>query len=532
MDLPKFDFFWQYVEHWASVDPNFPTIKFNNKIITAGELYEKVKQLAKAFLSFGLKRGDRIVTVLPCSPEYIITFCAASMTGGILTPMDIRYRPADYQRFITHVEPKIIVLIGEMRGYDILKTVKDVCLNACPEAKIITVGSTEFGEPFEEVLTKKYDLDDELEKAQASLNQDDGALIIFTGGTTGMPKAALLSQGNLLYSIYYETQAMIHYLEILEIPQRIKMLSNLPPSHVGGTEETIGCPLCGGMQLISQETWSPYPVLEAIQKEKIKFFGGVPTMMAILLSLPDLEKYDLSSIKLILVSGEKLSLELLQGIQAKFSKNIINGYGSTEGGAETTFTSIGDPIEKLADGYAGFPLPEQEIKIVDDDGNELPRGKEGEILVRGPMTIKSYYKMPEEDKAGFTADGWCKMGDLGYISEDGGLYIKGRKKFIIRVGSYTVLPTEIEDIVLQDPTVAMAAAIGIPDKIYGEQIWLYVVPEVGKKPEENKIIELCKKQLADFKVPKKVFIKESLPLTRLEKTDRVALRKQVLSEMK
>ncbi len=532
MDLPKLEFFWQYVEHWAAIDPDFPTIKYKDKITTAGELYDEVKQVAKAFLSLGVKKGDRIVTVLPSSLEFILTFLASNMIGGIVTPMDIRYRPADYERFLSHVEPKIVVLIGKARGYDVAQAVQDVCVKACPDAKIIVVGGGALGESFDEMLAKKYELDDELEKAKTSLSQDDGTLIVFTGGTTGMPKAALLSQRNLLYSIYYETQALVKNIESLGISQRTKIISNLPTSHVGGVEETIGCALCAGMQLIVQEAWSPYPLLEAIQEEKIHFTGGVPTMMAILLSLPDLDKYDLSSIKLVMVSGEKLSLELLQGIKEKFTENIINGYGSTESGTETTFSSIGDPLEKLAAGYAGHPLPEQEIKIVDDDGNELPPGKEGEILVKGPMTITGYFKMPEEDKVGFTPDGWCKMGDLGHLDEDGGLWIKGRKKFIIRVGGYTVLPTEIEEVVLKDPNVAMAAAIGIPHKIYGEIIWLYVIPEAGKKPDENALIELCKEQLADFKVPKRIFFKDSLPLTRLEKIDRVTLRKQVLSEMK
>ncbi len=531
MDLPKLEYFWQYLEYWAKKDPEFPTIKFKGKTTTAGELLELVNQTAKAFLYLGVKKGDRIITILPTSLEFILTFCASTMIGAITTPMDVRYRPADYQRFLSHVDPKIIVMRENFDEFDIASTVLDVSKSACPNAILISVEGKKIDQSLQSLLEKPLDLDAELDKAKKALTHDDGALIVFTGGTSGLPKAALLSQGNIVYSIYYETEAFLKNFEVVGIPQRTTVLSNLPTSHVGGVEEIIGCPLCGGMQLVVQESWSPYPVLESIQKEKIAFSGGVPTMLAILLSLPDLDKYDLSSVKLVLLSGEKLNLELLQGVTEKFTKNIINGYGSTEAGTETTFSALGDSLEKLANGYAGNPLPEQKIKIVDDDGKEVPAGEEGEILVKGPMTIKSYFKMPNEDKAGFTKDGWCKMGDLGYLDETGGLWVKGRKKFIIRVGSFTVLPTEVEEVVLDHPDVAMAAAIGIPDKIYGEVIWLFVIPESGKKPSEEEILKLCKQKLADFKVPRKIVFRDSLPLTRLEKTDRVTLRKEVLKEI-
>jgi acyl-CoA synthetase (AMP-forming)/AMP-acid ligase II len=186
----------------------------------------------------------------------------------------------------------------------------------------------------------------------------------------------------------------------------------------------------------------------------------------------------------------------------------------------------------MANGYIGKLLPEQEVKIVNDEGKELPSGEIGEMLFKGTQTINEYFNMPEENKATFTEDGWCKSGDLGYISKDGGLYIKGRKKFIIRVGGYTVLPSEVEEIAVQHPNVAMAAAIGFPDKIYGDAIWLAIVTEVGKEVDENEIIELCKQQLADFKVPKKIMFEKELPITRLGKLDRPGLKKKYVDSMK
>ncbi len=197
--------------------------------------------------------------------------------------------------------------------------------------------------------------------------------------------------------------------------------------------------------------------------------------------------------------------------------NIVTMYGNTEIGLEVSHTEIGDSLEELANGYVGKLFPEQYIKIVDDDDNELLPGEIGEMLFKGTLCIPEYYKMPEETKATFTGDGWCRSGDLGYLTEEEGIYIKGRKKFIIRVGSYTVLPSEVEDVAVQHPSVALTAAVGMPDPIYNDVVWLAVVPEEGKTVSESEIIEFCKKELADFKVPKKAVVKKEFPITRLAK---------------
>ncbi|RLA99137.1 MAG: hypothetical protein DRG37_05425, partial [Deltaproteobacteria bacterium] len=372
---------------------------------------------------------------------------------------------------------------------------------------------------------------DELVKAKRNQDRHDGALIIFTGGTTGIPKAALLSHENIALMSYIEFEYFQKWLEPYGIEGRIKTLAALPPSHVGGTVEFIGTGIVGGLEMILMESWSPVRVLETIQEEKISWIGGVPTMYAIILSMPDLDAYDLSCLKLAVLSGEKVSKELIDGIKQKIAPCIINGYGSTEAGSEVTFTEPDDDPDEIAKGYVGKPLPTVEIKIVDDNDTEVPPGEVGEVLVRGPLAIGSYYRQPEENDAGFTEDGWVRTGDLGYLTHDSRLYIQGRKKQIIRVGSYTVLPTEIEEVVIKDSDVAMAAAIGVPDKIYGEVVWLFVTPAPGKEVNEQHIIELCKRELAKFKVPKRVIVRNDIPVTRIGKADRKALRKEVLESM-
>ena len=532
LDIPNFDYLWQYVKHWASMDPEFPFIKFKWKKYNAKEFSDTIDHLAEAFLDLGVKKGDTIVTILPMIIEYVLIYFAANSIGAICVPMDVRFRSADYRRFINHADPKLVFLIGKARGYNIANIIKELSSEFNPKIKYYIIGRDEFGIPFEELLAQDYNLSNELKAVQLKLSPDDGALIIFTGGTTGIPKAALLTHRNIARASYLEAKYIKDKGESLGLKPRFKMINNFPPSHVGGSVEIMGTIIAAGCEIILQEQWNPYAVLRAIRKLKLQLIGGVPTMYAIMLSLPDLDNFDVSSLVLAVVSGEKLSMELLTGMRDKICPNILNAYGSTESGPEVTFTDIGDPLEELAKGYIGKLLPDQGMKIVDENDNELNSGEIGEMLFRGSLTIPGYYKMPEENNTTFTIDGWCRSGDLGYITKDGRIYIKGRKKFIIRVGSYTVLPSEVESVVIEHPKVAMVAAVGIPDKIYNEVVWLAVVPESGQEINEIEIIEMCKKDLADFKVPKKVIIKKELPITRLAKIDRPTLQKQIIEEFK
>ena len=532
LDIPKYDYLWQYVKHWASIDPEFPFIKFKWKKYNSKEFSDTVDHLAEAFLDLGVKKGDTIVTILPMIIEYVLIYFAANSIGAICVPMDVRFRSADYRRFIHHVDPKLVFLIGKARGYNIANIIKELSSEFNPKIKYYIIGRDEYGNPFEELLTKNYNLSNELKAVQLKLSPDDGALIIFTGGTTGVPKAAMLTHRNIARASYLEAKYIKDKGEPLGLKPRFKMINNFPPSHVGGSVEIMGTIITAGCEIILQEQWNPYAVLRTIRKLKLQLIGGVPTMYAIMLSLPDLDNFDLSSLVLAVVSGEKLSMELLTGMRDKICPNILNAYGSTESGPEVTFTDIGDPLEELANGYIGKLLPDQEMKIVDENDNELNSGEIGEMLFRGSLTIPGYYKMPEENKTTFTIDGWCRSGDLGYITKEGRIYIKGRKKFIIRVGSYTVLPSEVESVVIEHPKVAMVAAVGVPDKIYNEVIWLAVVQESGQEINESDIIEMCEKELADFKVPKKVIFKKELPITRLAKIDRPTLQKQIIEEFK
>jgi long-chain acyl-CoA synthetase len=286
--------------------------------------------------------------------------------------------------------------------------------------------------------------------------------------------------------------------------------------------------LLNGSKMVFIDHWRPDVVLKAIQDDKIPYFGAVPTMFAMILSMKGLENYDLSSLELLVTAGERLNPELIKRMQVLCEK-IAVGYGSTETTGFATFSKPDDDVMKFAEGYVGVPFEGVEIKIVDDSGKELGDGEVGEILVKGPMVSKGYFRQPEETEKGF-ANGFWVSGDLGYKKGDE-LYIVGRKKEIIRVGSYTVLPMEVEEIIMKDQRVAAAAVIGIPHEIYGEVVWAVIVPKPGEDISEEEVIEACRKELADFKVPRKVIVRGSIPMTRLGKADRIRLKEEIMEEI-
>jgi acyl-CoA synthetase (AMP-forming)/AMP-acid ligase II len=534
MEEKIFNYLWQYVEHWALAGPDLAAIHFKNKLFTWKEFETLTDNLAKAFLSLGVKKGDIIATMLPASPEYLFSLIAADKIGAVICALDVKYKSADLKKFISHLEPKLLIALNHQEDIDIANILQEIekNLNIAHEILYRIVGESKTGLSFEEMLQHNSMADEILKTAKLNQNETDDMLIVFTGGTTGVPKAAMLSKINVSGMATAEVFHIKKIIKTSDKAPRLKSIASLPPSHVGGTVELMGMGIVGGMELFVNDIWSPTHTLKTIQEEKIEWMGAVPTMYAIMLTKPELQTYDLSSLKLAILSGEKLETELLEQIYNNICPNLLVGYGSTEAGSEVTFTEPGEDFENIANGYVGKPLLGYQIKIVDQNDNNLPADKEGEVLVKGDFTIKKYFKMPQEDKEGFTADGYCRTGDLGCLAPDGGLYIKGRKKHIIRVGSYTVMPSEIEEVVTQDSSVGLAAAIGVPDKILGEVVWLVVSPAAESVIDTNKLIKICENQLAKFKVPKHVIIKEDLPVTHIGKINRVQLQNEIIKEIK
>ncbi|MCK5686570.1 acyl--CoA ligase, partial [bacterium] len=404
MEEKNLNFLWQHVEHWAFAGPNLPAIHFKNKLFTWKEFETLTNNLAKSFLSMEIKKGDIIATMLPTSPEYLFSLIAADKIGAVICALDVKYRSADLKKFISHLEPKLLIASIHQEDIDIANILQEVetNLNIAHEIQYRIVDESKTGLSFEDMLQHNSIPNGILKTAKSNQTKTDDMLIVFTGGTTGVPKAAMLSKINVSGMATAEVSHVKKIIKTSDKDSRLKSIASLPPSHVGGTVELMGMGIVGGMEMFINDVWSPTHTLKTIQEEKIEWMGAVPTMYAIMLTKPELKTYDLSSLKLAILSGEKLETELLEQIHNNICSNLLVGYGSTEAGSEVTFTEPGEDFENIAKGYVGKPLPGYQIKIVDENNNNLPAYKEGEVLVKGDFTIKKYFKMPQEDKEGFT----------------------------------------------------------------------------------------------------------------------------------
>ena len=538
ISLPEFDYFWEYVRYWAEQDPDFPTLRYQNQIITAAEFEHKSLQLAKHMIKAGINKGDRIVTVIPCHPEYMIIFTACSMIGAIIVPLDVRYRFQDFLSQLPILEPKWIISLVEttkdsetIKFDEILNQIKNTETNL-GMTELYFLDESKYGKNYGELFSQSIDRH-EIYETLPQQTSNDNTLIIWTGGTTGLPKAALLSHKNVVRMCYLEDQFIRKIIQSQGVNGRTKLLANLPVSHVGGTVEIIGVGVVGGHEIIFHDRWSASATLKTIHDERISFYLGAPTMYRLMMKSENFEEYDLSHLKLAMISGEIVNSEYMGLMRKYFSETIINGYGSTEIGPEVTFTEGLSDYEKITVGYVGKPLSGVNIIIQDLHGKTLGTNQIGEVLVKGDLVCNGYFRNEEATKNAFSSDGYFHSGDLGKFDSNGGLWLTGRIKEVIRVGTYTVLPQEIEEVVFNKFELEMAAAFSAPNELLGEVVWLAITPKNNKTYTEEEIVSVCKTQLADYKVPKKVIFytidPSNPPMTRIGKIDRRRIRSEILS---
>jgi acyl-CoA synthetase (AMP-forming)/AMP-acid ligase II len=257
MTLPHFQYLYQYIEHWADIDSEFPTIHFEGRVYRAGELRDSINALATAMLQDGVRKGDVVMTILGSVPEFVISYIAANRIGAIVAPMDVRYRAADYARLVPHIAPRLVISPRAVGEFDLAA----ILAQHAPDALWWTTDSTDKSTSLASAIQQTSIDQSALDQHARDLEFDDGALIIFTGGTTGVPKAALLSHCNCTELMFYEAQILQRALAANGVHGRTKTYAALPPSHVGGTLEVIGSALVAGWELFMNASWSPTQML-------------------------------------------------------------------------------------------------------------------------------------------------------------------------------------------------------------------------------------------------------------------------------
>jgi long-chain acyl-CoA synthetase len=468
----------------AERDADHVAIKLDDVELTYGALDGASAHIAGLLKEQGFERGDRVGIMLPNVPYFPVIYYGVLRAGGVVVPMNVLLKRREVAFYLQDPGAKLLFAWG-----DFAKDAEGGAEEAGAECILVKPGEFEEQAGAAEALTDVADTDD-----------DDTAVILYTSGTTGKPKGAELTHLNL-------TRNSEGSRNLFDLGDEAIQLGALPLFHSFGQTCGMNATLGGGGTLTLITRFDPAKALEIIQRDKVNLFQGVPTMYGAMLHHPDREKYDTSTLKLCASGGSAMPVELLRGFEKAFSCTILEGYGLSE---SSPVASFNHKDRERKPGSIGTPIEGVEMKIVDEDRNDVDSGEVGEIVIRGYNIMKGYWNRPE-DTAETIIDGWLYTGDMGKTDEDGYFYVVDRKKELIIRGGYNVYPREIEEVLYEHPAVREAAVLGIPHDEYGEEVGAAVSLKDGESVTADELRDYVKDQVAAYKYPRKVWFVDDLP---------------------
>ncbi|HUX98598.1 MAG TPA: long-chain fatty acid--CoA ligase [Candidatus Deferrimicrobium sp.] len=531
----------------ANEHPTLPAVAFHGRNWTYGWLNDQVNRLAKGLQDLGLQKGDRVCVNMPNIPQYVIAFFGVMRAGGVISPIVPLQKAAEIQHQINDSGAKMLIIMDQFYEEEVQKLVE---ANKIPNVeKIILTGVGEYLKTIVRILgnllgkvprMKKWPVGPKFVKFQDVLNSDpnpkevkfdtkkDLAVLMYTGGTTGLPKGAMLSQYNIVANCYQCASWMPGVK-----PGEEATVCALPLSHIFGltTMMSVAVKVGGKMILIANAKDIP-AVMSDLTKEKGTLFAGVNALFNKINNHPNVKKFNLSSVKYALSGAGPLAEEVQNKFESLTGAKIVEGFGLTEASPVTH----ANPLQgRRKIGSVGFPFPNTDCKIINPDTlEEIPQpGKDdditthGEICIKGPQVMLGYYKREEATKSTIV-DGWLRTGDIGYIDDEGYLHIKDRLKDMIKYKGHSVYPREVEDLLYLYEPINEVGVIGVKDKSGEENIKAVVSlkPEyIGKITVED-IKKWAQENIAGYKWPRIVEIKEEIPTTNVGKVLRRKLREE------
>ena len=503
----------EFLVDTAKRAPESVAVRFMGESTTYAQLDAGSNKIAHALMAKGIGRGDHVALYCINSPHFMMSYFGILKTGATVVPLNLLLHPEEIQFLLNDSESKILIYhqakdeaVASIK--DGLETVKD----------FIAIGETviDDADSFARIMQEESH-----EPVLASADESNEiAAILYTGGTTGLPKGAMLTHKNLIANVGSVIQAL--KLEGHED----RFLTVLPMFHSFGATVGFLTPIAFGSTVIAVPQFQPENTCKIIQEEKATIFMGVPTMYAMMANLPEDQQWDLSSLRYGISGGAALPVSVLERFEERYGVTIYEGYGPTECSPVLTV----NPVEgKRKVGSVGVVIPGVELKIMNEKGEELPVGEIGEVCARGDNVMKGYFKREEETKDSFFGE-WFRTGDLGKMDEDRYFYIVDRRKDMIIVHGINVYPRQVEDVIYQHPAVAEAAVIGIPDDFHGELPKAFVVLKEGHDIKPKDIIEHCRKHLGKFEIPRRVEFLDSLPKSGANKILKRKLREMEMEK--
>lgn len=523
----------EFFNRAVSEHPQGVAISYFGNKITYGELGQMVDRFAVALSRIGIGPGDRVALILPNIPQYPIAHFAVMKLGATLVPTNPLYVERELEHQLNNSEAETVVTVDLV--YPRLANIRDRIpvknilvtgvqeylpfflrllypLKAMKEGRWVKVERAPGVHLFKDLMDEDY----RTEPPNATVDLDAPAMLLYTGGTTGISKGAILTHRNFVANTI---QVRSWYSNVDQKDECI--LCALPFFH------SYGLTTCLHLSVFLKSTMVLIPnprdikaILKAVQKNRCTLFSGVPTLYVAINNFPDVKQYDLSSVKACVSGGAPLPIEVARKFEALTGGRLVEGYGLSE----TSPVTHVNPLQgKRKEGSIGVPIPNTDAKVVDPETRQpVPLGEVGELAVKGPQVMKGYWKLPEETQK-VLRDGWLFTGDMAKMDEDGYFYIVDRKKDMIIAGGYNIFPREIEEVLYEHPKVLEAAVVGVPDEYRGETVKAFVVPKPGETPNEEELIRHCKERLAAFKVPKLVEFRNELPKSNIGKVLRRVL---------
>ena len=524
------------VSDTARQRPGHPALIFKGKHLSYAELERLSDAFANALVAQGVKKGDRVALLLPNSPQSIITQLGVWKAGGIAAPMNPLYTEHELERLLTECGAETAVVLTLF-----YKKVKSLQLRT-PVRQVIATNIKEYLPPFLNLLFALFKEKKEGHRIELQSNDlwlsdllrqhagkprpkvevlpEDAALLLFSGGTTGEPKGAVGTHRALLMS----GMQLRAWFSTVAVEWDDVVMLTIPLFHVYGNAGALT------LGLLGHETLVPIPnprdiddLVATIRKVHPAFFPGVPTLFIALLNHPEVQagKVDFKSMKLCVSGASSLLAEVKNRFETLTGGRVVEGYALTESMMATVLTPLHGPYKP---GSVGLPLPDVEVRIANADTGEgsLHAGEVGEVLIRAPQLMQGYWQRPTETE-NVIRDGWLYTGDLGYLDEDGYLFIEDRKKDVIKPSGFQVWPREVEEVIASHPAVNEVGVGGIHDDYQGEAVKAWVVLRPGQHATAEEIQAYCRRQLAGYKVPKQIEFTDSLPKTLVGKVLRRAL---------
>jgi malonyl-CoA/methylmalonyl-CoA synthetase len=487
-----------------TADPGQPVLTY-----TWRDLDRATAMMANLLASLKLPAGARVAVQVEKSVEAMMLYLATLRAGYVFLPLNTAYQSAEIEYFIGNAEPSVVVCAAKNFGW-----VSKIAFKAGTQ-NVFTLNDDRTGS----LLERAAHCSDQ--HAVAVKKPDDMAAILYTSGTTGRSKGAMLSHDNLL-----SNAAMLK--DYWGWKPGDVLIHALPIFHVHGLFVALHGALLNGSKMFWMGKFDPKQAVALMPRATV--FMGVPTLYVRMLAEPALNRDAVRNMRLFIAGSAPLLIETFNEWQARTGHTILERYGMSETAMLTSNPYAADTRyngqSERRGGTVGFPLPGVSLRVQDDEGKALPTGEIGGIQVKGPNVFAGYWRMPEKTKEEFTADGWFKTGDVGKVDERGYVTIVGRSKDLIISGGYNVYPAEIEGYINELPGVAESALVGVPHPDFGEVGVAVVTPKPGAKPDADAIIAALKSRLANFKIPKRCFVVAELPRNTMGKVQKNLLREQ------